>query len=460
MIIRDREHLGKKDLIKDCIAEHQKGLQRMDMLYRAYKGDADILKRTMLNGLPNNRLVHSYPRYIVAIAAGYLVGTPVNYQSETKLDDLLDAYKSARVDSVDSELAKDASLYGKAVELVYADEKSQVKTSALDPRSAFVVYDNTVENKAMLGVRYYQTYDVSGKPAGYDVIVYTDAAETVYHGPTLVEALDATLATETPHYFGRVPMVEYFNNDDESGDFEAVLTLINAYDKLQSDRLNDNEQLVQALLVITGARIENEPNITDDNGDVIKGRTAGQALRQDKLLMLPDSTAKAEYLAKPSDGSGADILRKNLKDDIHKFSMIPDLTDENFASNASGVAMKYKLFGLEQLVMVKERWFREALYERLLIFSNFLAVKGKQQINPKDVEIVFKRSLPSNALEAAQMVGLLENIVPKGLLLAQVPFVTDPAKALKDLEAERTEAMAKQAAAFGAMQAVDGGDDE
>jgi SPP1 family phage portal protein len=452
MIIRDREHLGKKDLIKGCIEEHQAGLQRMDMLYRAYKGEADILNRTMLDGLPNNKLVHSYPRYIVAIAAGYLVGTPVNYQAETKLDDLLDAYKAARVESIDSELAKDASLYGKAVELVYADEKSQVRTSALDPRSAFVVYDNTVENKAMLGVRYYQTYDVSGKLAGYDVIVYTDTDETTYHGPTLVEALDATLATETPHYFGRVPMVEYFNNDDESSDFEAVLPLINAYDKLQSDRLNDNEQLVQALLVITGARLEDEQNITDDNGNVIRrGRTAGQALRQDKMLMLPDQTAKAEYLAKPSDGSGADILRKNLKDDIHKFSMIPDLTDENFASNASGVAMKYKLFGLEQLVMVKERWFKEALYERLLIFTNFLSVKGRAKINPQDVEIVFKRSLPANVLEISQMVGNLESIVPKGLLLAQLPFVTDPDKALKDLDAERTEAMSRQAAAFGSM---------
>jgi len=463
MIIRDREHLGKKDLIKGCIAEHQAGLKRMDALYRAYKGEADIFKRTMLDGLPNNQLVHTYPRYIVAIAAGYLVGTPVNYQSETKLDDLLDAYKSARVDSIDSELAKDASLYGKAVELVYADENSQVRTSALDPRSAFVVYDNTVENKAMLGVRYYQTYDVSGKLSGYDVIVYTDAAETTYHGPTLVEALDATLATETPHYFGRVPMVEYFNNDDESGDFEAVLTLINAYDKLQSDRLNDNEQLVQALLVITGARLENEPDITDDNGNVIrKGRTAGQALRQDKLLYLPDKDALAAYLAKPSNGDAADILRKTLKDDIHKFSMIPDLTDENFAANASGVAMKYKLFGLEQLVMVKERWFKEALYERLLIFTNFLSVKGKAKINPQDVEIVFKRSLPANDLEVAQMIGLLDNIVPRGLLLAQVPFVTDPDKALKDLDAERAEAQQRQAAMFEkpVIDSGDEGDDE
>ena len=76
-------------------------------------------------------------------------------------------------------------------------------------------------------------------------------------------------------------MVEYFNNDDErGGDFEAVLTLINAYDKLQSDRLNDNEQLVQALLVITGARLENEPDALDDSGNVIRKGPDGGASAQ------------------------------------------------------------------------------------------------------------------------------------------------------------------------------------
>ena len=49
-----------------------------------------------------------------------------------------------------------------------------------------------------------------------------------------------------------------------------------------------------------------------------------------------------------------------------------------------------------------------------MIFTNFLSVKGKAKVNPQDVEIVFKRSLPANGLEVAQMIGLLENIVPKG----------------------------------------------
>jgi len=206
--------------------------------------------------------------------------------------------------------------------------------------------------------------------------------------------------------------------------------------------------MVQALLVLTGATLEAEPDVIV-NGELIRrGRTAGQALRQDKFLQLPDQTATAQYLAKPSDGQSAEILRQNIKADIHKFSMIPDLTDENFAANASGVAMKYKLFGLEQLVMVKERWFKEALSERLLLFSNYLSLKGGRVIDPDSVEITFKRALPANELEVSQMMSYLNGIVPKSLLVAQVPFVTDPAKALEELEAERLADDRRQAALF------------
>ena len=447
MIIRDRQWLGSAKMVSGCIKEHETKAARYNRLHEAYRGNATIMQRDMLDGLPNNKLVHNYPRYIVAVASGYLVGNPVNYQSEQDITPLQEAYKAARVDSVDSELAKDASLYGKGIELVYADETGKAKASALDPRFAFVVYDNTVENKPMLGVRYYAAYDVEGKPAGYDVIVYDESSISYYHGDQAADAVHSPGTTE-PHYFGRVPMVEYFNNDDETSDFEAVLTLIDAYDKLQSDRLNDNEQLVQALLVLTGATLEAEPDVIDNGKLIRRGRTAGQALRQDKFLQLPDQTATAQYLAKPSDGQSAEILRQTLKADIHKFSMIPDLTDENFAANASGVAMKYKLFGLEQLVMVKERWFKEALSERLLLFSNYLSLKGGRVIDPDSVEITFKRALPANELEVSQMMSYLDGIVPKSMLVAQVPFVTDPAKALEELEAERLADDRRQAALF------------
>ena len=110
--------------------------------------------------------------------------------------------------------------------------------------------------------------------------------------------------------------------------------------------------------------------------------------------------------------------------------------------------MKYKLLGLEQLVRIKERWFREALRERIRRYAHFLALKGKQGLEADGVTMTFFRSLPVNDLEIAQTVQTYAGHVPEALLMTQVPFVEDPAQAVEDLKQERKESAKMQAAAF------------
>lgn len=42
-------------------------------------------------------------------------------------------------------------------------------------------------------------------------------------------------------------------------------------------------------------------------------------------------------------------LESNLRRSILQLSMTPDLGDEHFAGNTSGVALQYKLWGIEQV---------------------------------------------------------------------------------------------------------------
>ena len=67
-----------------------------------------------------------------------------------------------------------------------------------------------------------------------------------------------------------------------------------------------------------------------------------------------------------------EALRKSLEQDIHKFANVPCMSDESFGGNASGVAMRYKLLGLEQITNIIERYFREGLKERLRFFFNLM----------------------------------------------------------------------------------------
>lgn len=167
------------------------------------------------------------------------------------------------------------------------------------------------------------------------------------------------------------------------GDFEGVRTLIDAYNKLQSDRVNDKEQLVDAFLLIVGQSLG---DTKDEVSETVK------YLMENKIIEL-DEKGDARWLVKQLNEEQTEILKKSLKDDIHEFSKVPCLTDENFVGNASGIAMKYKLLGFEQLGKTKERYFKKGLRQRLKLMSNIENIRAKN-IDSSKIDIIMKRSLP------------------------------------------------------------------
>ena len=392
-------------MLDSCLREHLAGQPRRARLKRYYDGRNDVLARVREPGLPNNRLAHGFARYITAMASGYLIGSPVEYQPRDPGDPraaaavaaLAEAYRAGGIDSVDAELARNASIYGRAVELVYADGRARPRSVSLDPDCAFVVYDDTVAAEPLFGVYVAPVRLGDGGADGWRVHVFTALERVTYRLPALGDFRGARVESRADHYFGGVPMVEYWNDECERGDFEPVLPLIDAYDALASDRLNDKQQFVDALLLLYGCTME-----TDE-----RGRSPGQQLREDKALALPDSDARAEWLCKQLNEADTEVLRQALKEDIHKLCLVPDMTDQHFAANISGVAMRYKLLGLEQLTRVKERWFREGLNGRMALYAAFLQRRGGMELSPGDVRIAFSRSLPMNSLEEARTLNAL-----------------------------------------------------
>ena len=139
MITRERAYLqngpGGK-LLQGCLSEHLRGTEKLNALHDMYAGSAPILSRERAEGLPNHRLCHGFARYIVTLASAYLAGGAVSYTMEDGSENealraLLAAYRAADAASVDIELSKQASLYGRGVEILWADEKTRPRTAAL-----------------------------------------------------------------------------------------------------------------------------------------------------------------------------------------------------------------------------------------------------------------------------------------------------------------------------------------
>lgn len=105
----------------------------------------------------------------------------------------------------------------------------------------------------------------------------------------------------------------------------------------------DREKLIDAILVFYGV------NMTEEDRENLK--------RSRAMGLPPDS--KAEYVIKNINEADAEVLRKTIASDIHKFSMTPDLSDESFAGNSSGVAILYKILDVSESPLSNQELFKE-----------------------------------------------------------------------------------------------------
>ena len=86
-----------------------------------------------------------------------------------------------------------------------------------------------------------------------------------------------------------------------------------------------------------------------------------------------------------------------------------------------------------------------------------MGVLAMGKLDADEVEMTFTRSLPVNETEISAMVAQLDGMVPRQILLAQLPFVQDVEEAMTQLDAQRAEEAKRNAEAFGGKY-LDGND--
>lgn len=439
-----------KQAIRTLIVKHRREGNRLKKLMKYYEGQHKILSESR-----KTKLVCNHAKDIADTASSYFIGNAVSYDSKTAdISPLTDAFEAAGSDEADGDNGLDLSVYGRAYEYIYPGEgKTDLVIKNLSPENTFMVYDDTIEQKELFAVYYYaQKDDTDKKRTVYIATILTQHYKYVL---SIEDTKDTQSLTEQPeaHYFDEVPVVEYLNNKLGIGDFELQMPLIDAYNALMSDRITDKEQFIDAILALYGAMLGDEDTTDAD------GKTASQRLKQDKLLELPKD-AKAEYITRTFDESGVEILKKAIEQDIHKFSHIPCMTDESFGGNVSGVAMEFKLLGMENITKIKTRYYKKGLRKRLRLFASWFQKSKAIQIDTIGIVPTFSRALPKNLLEISQIVGNLWGKISKKTLLSQVPFVENVEDEVKAVEKESAEALKHQQAMFGIGSNTPPPDDE
>ena len=423
MFLLDKEQMLTETLLGKIIQQFMlKDQVKMNQYWNYYKGNQEIMKKVATDiGKPCNRIVTNYCYNITQNYQGYIAGIPITYSSVNDFTAIQEVLNYNDVRNEDSEYLRNALIFGRAFEINYIDEEGKQRFKVLDSRNCIPVYDTTLNNDLLYVIRFYKEDNVDDTEDKYLIEVYSNA--TIRYYSSTAQFSSFSLLEEREHHFNQVPITVFSLNREEESIFDKIITLQDAYNKLLSSEVDDFEAFCDAYLVLKGCIAEEE--------DV-------KTMKQNRVLVL-ESDASAEYLTKSVSDTQIENMLKNINDTIHKIANSPDFNDEKLLAQ-SGIAMRYKLVGFENVASSIVANMTKALQRRIELICYIIHLTGGEEIW-RDVNISFTRNLPVNVVEAVQVVNQLRGVVSDETLITLLPFIDDAEEEIEKIKAQKEENM-------------------
>lgn len=410
--------------------------RRFNKAQRYYEVKNDIYARKMSDLKENNKIAHGFARYITNMATAYFVGKPVRYSVDDKayqkaLDDVLN---KNYINMLNFEVSKEASKKGIGFLLLYVNEEGKLKIKKCSAEEIIPVFSTSLGEYLECAVRLSEEYDIDGKFLKEGADIYDK--ERIYHYERTNRAADFEFVSDEPHLLSDVPVIVIKNNEEMIGDYEPQYSIIDGYDKGQSNTGNDVDYFADSYLALVGAGGGLE-SIGSEEPDE-DGNRAAKNLKEHKLLFL-DEGGQAFFIEKNPNDTATENYKNRLFKDLFFLSQVPALTDENFSGNLTGVAIRYKLTGLEELAIMKENNFQAAQHKMIKLITDYLNTIQNKEYDPEQVTQKYTRNFIDNESEIISNVTQLENVVSKETQLNMLPsaIVNNAQEELNRMEAER-----------------------
>ena len=367
---------------------------------------------------PCNKTVINYCKNITDSYCGYLA-TPgyISYSSDNDIKDVMNILRYNDYQAEDADFLLDALIYGVAAELMYNDAAGQTRFRLINPTTCFGVYDDSLTGDLMYFVRMYKASDWDDSDLYY-VDVYSDFDIKHYTMSGMNGYLK--LLAEEKHYFSQCP-ANILVMPDEKSIFDCIMSLQDSINELLSAEIDDYSAFCDAYLTIVGADAEQEEIAS---------------MKESRVLILPEG-ATADWLTKNANDAQVENILKRIHDSIYRIAQCPDFSSETFVGGvSSGIAIRYRLTGMETRAAKICAQMKKALQRRVEIICGIAALKLGEDVF-RDIEIDFKRNIPEDNTSLVNLVNSLKGTVSDATLLAQIPFVDDVNAELEALQEQK-----------------------
>jgi len=391
----DSSNIGA--IVKEAYDTHEGNSSDIDYLYGYYLGKQEILNRVKTyNTEINNKVVENRAYEIVSFKTGYLLSAPIQYidnaanddTEEVENSDLAQLTKWCSMENKDTEdmsLAKWQSIAGTAYRMalpykeILFENGSPFEIIGLDPRNTFVVYSSRLGHKPLVGVTYITLSD--DKKIFY---CYTDKEFFVLNNDFEISTDEEEKSGS--HSLGMIPIIEYPANNSRVGDIEIVLTLLDAGNTIQSNRIDGVEQFVQSILCLEGMEIMPGPDQTQTQAE----SAFMDELREIGGLLLPPG-AKAYYLSQELNQDQTQTLKDDNYEAILTISGMPNRNGGSSTSDTgSAVILRDGWNAAESRAKSTENFFKRS-ERRFLNLITMIANENGLQLDPQEIGIRFPR---------------------------------------------------------------------
>lgn len=384
-------------MLRKALPYHWKNRAEIQYLWAYYKGRQPILNRTKdIRPEINNTIVENRANEIVSFKSGYLMGEPLQYVSRANGENIskainqLNEYVFAEEKNTkDKELADWFHICGTSYRMVLPDndgeeDESPFEVYTLDPRNTFVVYNNGLGKKPIMGVKYIT--DENG------VVHYSCYSKREYF-----EIVDNKIVNHQPHILGDIPIIEYPLNIARIGAFELVIPLLDAINLTDSNRLDGVEQFIQALMLFHNVDISSE--------DFDELREKGAIKFRDI-----DGQTKGEvtYLISNLNQGETQVLIDHMYETVLTICGMPNRNGGSSTSDTgAAVIMRDGWSAAEARAKDSELMFKKSEKRFLKIVLNICRVMTDMDLKVCNIEIRFTRRNYENIMQKAQVLDLM-----------------------------------------------------
>ncbi|WP_129600453.1 phage portal protein [Anaerophilus nitritogenes] len=432
-------------IIKDLIKKHN--TTQMIAGHNYYHNENDILKRKRYyykdgekledTTKENHKIPHNWHKMLVDQKVSYLVGKPISFSTnnQTEYEDRINLILGEVWDDTLTELAKNSSNKGTEWLHTYINEEGKFKFIIIPAEEVIPIYDTSLQENLEAILRYYLV-EVNGQERirvewwTRDTVTYYIETET-----GVFELDDTEKKNPDSHFYyndkgygwGKVPFIEFPNNQERYSDLKYYKELIDEYDLNISDLANNLAELQELIMVLKGYEGTDLAEFTENIRFYKTIQTSGEeGSGVDKLELNIPVEAKKE-------------MTDRLEENIFLFGQGVNMKTDKFGNSPSGVALKFLYSALDLKASIMERKFRKAIKRLLWFVTEYINIIDNTNYNSTDVQVTFRKTMITNDLENVDIAQKSVGIISDETIVSNHPWVEDVSGEIEKLKNQKEE---------------------